>query len=97
MSIDKKKLLEFSYKSLKKITKESKIKINSDPKKIVLLGDGSVIDSIGFVNFIVELEDLLAKKLKKSTTIKIDKIHSINTGKKKLILPDFINALLKLI
>jgi hypothetical protein len=95
--MDKKKLNDFCKKSLKKITKNSGIKTSSDPKKIILLGDGSIIDSIGFVNFIVEVETLLTKELKKSTIIKIDKIHSINTGKKKLNLPDFINALHKLI
>ncbi len=95
--MDKKKLNDFCNKSLKKIIKDSKIKINSDPKKIILLGDGSIVDSIGFVNFIVEVETLLSKELKKNTTIKIDKIHSINTGKKKLNLPDFINALHKII
>jgi len=95
--MDKKKLNDFCNKSLKKITKDSKIKINLDPKKIILLGDGSIVDSIGFVNFIVEVETLLSKELKKNTTIKIDKIHSINTGKKKLNLPDFINALHKII
>ena len=95
--MDKKKLNDFCNKSLKKIMKAEKLKISSDPKKIILLGDGSIVDSIGFVNFIVEVETLLSKELKKSTTIKIDKIHSINTGKKKLNLPDFINALHKII
>ena len=95
--MDKKKLNNFFNKSLKKITKAEKIKISSDPKKIILLGDGSIIDSIGFVNFIVEIETILTKELKKTTKKKIDKIHSINTGKKKLNLPDFVNALHKLI
>ncbi len=34
-------------------------------EKIVLLGDGSAIDSIAFVNFIVELEELILKEQKK--------------------------------
>ena len=67
--MDKKKLNDFFNKSLKKIMKAEKLKISSDPKKIILLGDGSIVDSIGFVNFIVEVETLLSKELKKSTTI----------------------------
>ena len=67
--MDKKKLNDFCNKSLKKIMKAEKLKISSDPKKIILLGDGSIVDSIGFVNFIVEVETLLSKELKKSTTI----------------------------
>ena len=76
---------------------EAKVKLSTKTEKIVLLGDGSAIDSIVFVNFIVELEELILKETKKNIPIKIDKIHSINTGKKKLTLSDFINAFFKII
>ena len=62
-----------------------------------MLGDGSLITSIAFVNFIVGLEDLIQKETNKKISIKIDKIHSINIGKTKLYFSDFVNALFKLI
>ena len=80
-----------------KVAKAAKVKVSTNAEKIVLLGDGSAIDSIAFVNFIVELEELILKETKKNIPIKIDKIHSINTGKKKLTFSDFINALFKII
>ena len=95
--IDKKKLNLLALKSLKASTKELKIKIKDKTDKIILLGDGSLIDSIAFVNFIVGLEDLIQKETNKSFPIKIDKIHSINIGKTKLYFSDFVNALFKLI
>jgi len=97
MLINKKKLFELTLKSLKKAAVAAKVKVNIKSEKIILLGDGSAIDSIAFVNFIVDLEELLLKETKKNIPIKIDKIHSINTGKKKLFLSDFINALLKIV
>ncbi len=95
--IDKKKLNLLALKSLKASTKELKMKIKDKTDKIILLGDGSLIDSIAFVNFIVGLEDLIQKETNKSFPIKIDKIHSINIGKTKLYFSDFVNALFKLI
>ena len=95
--LDKKKLNLLALKSLKDSTKGSKIKIKDKSSNIVLLGDGSLIDSIAFVNFIVGLEDLIQKETKKNFPIKIDKIHSINVGKTKLYFLDFVNALHKLI
>ena len=95
--IDKKKLNLLALKSLKASTKELKMKIKDKTDKIILLGDGSLIDSIAFVNFIVGLEDLIQNETNKSFSIKIDKIHSINIGKTKLYFSDFVNALFKLI
>ena len=95
--LDKKELNLLALKSLKAATKESKVKIKDKSSNIVLLGDGSLIDSIAFVNFIVGLEDLIQKETKKNFPIKIDKIHSINVGKTKLYFLDFVNALHKLI
>mgnify|MGYP001170769251 FL=1 len=95
--LDKKKLNLLALKSLKAATKGSKVKIKDKSSNIVLLGDGSLIDSIAFVNFIVGLEDLIQKETKKNFPIKIDKIHSINVGKTKLYFSDFVNALHKLI
>ena len=92
-----KKLFELALRSLKSAAKAAKVKVSTNAEKIVLLGDGSAIDSIAFVNFIVELEELILKETKKNIPIKIDKIHSINTGKKKLTFSDFINALFKII
>ena len=97
MLINKKKLFELALRSLKSAAKAAKVKVSINAEKIVLLGDGSAIDSIAFVNFIVELEELILKETKKNIPIKIDKIHSINTGKKKLTFSDFINALFKII
>ena len=97
MLINKKKLFELALRSLKTAANAAKVKLSTKTEKIVQLGDGSAIDSIAFVNFIVELEELISKETKKNIPIKIDKIHSINTGKKKLTLPDFINALFKII
>ena len=95
--LDKKKLNLLALKSLKAAAKGSKVKIKDKSNNIVLLGDGSLIDSIAFVNFIVGLEDLIQKETKKNFPIKIDKIHSINVGKTKLNFLDFVNALHKLI
>lgn len=95
--LDKKKLNLLALKSLKAAAKGSKVKIKDKSSNIVLLGDGSLIDSIEFVNFIVGLEDLIQKETKKNFPIKIDKIHSINVGKTKLNFLDFVNALHKLI
>ena len=94
--LDKKKLNLLALKSLKEAAKGAKVKIKDKPDKIVLLGDGSLIDSIAFVNFIVGLEDLIQKETKKNFFIKIDKIHSINAGKTKLYFSDFVDALIKL-
>ena len=95
--LDKKKLNLLALKSLKAAAKGSKVKIKDKSSNIVLFGDGSLIDSIAFVNFIVGLEDLIQKETKKNFPIKIDKIHSINVGKTKLNFLDFVNALHKLI
>ena len=95
--LDKKKLNLLALKSLRSATKGSKVKIKDKSDKVILLGDGSLIDSIAFVNFIVGLEDLIQKETNKSFPIKIDKIHSINVGKTKLYFIDFVNALNKLI
>ncbi len=95
--IDKKKLNLLALKSLKASTKELKMKIKDKTDKIILLGDGSLIASIPFVNFTAGLEDLIPKETNKSFPIKIDKIHSINIGKTKLYFSDFVNALFKLI
>lgn len=95
--LDKKKIFNIAKKSLKDACKESKINFNSKIDKTILLGDGSILDSIAFVNFIVGTEDYLKKETKKDISIKIDKIHSINKGKKKLIFIDFVNALFKLL
>ena len=94
--LDKKRLNLLALKSLKEAAKGAKVKIKDKPDKIVLLGDGSLIDSIAFVNFIVGLEDLIQKETKKNFPIKIDKIHSINVGKTKLYFSDFVDALIKL-
>ncbi len=95
--LDKKKLNLLALKSLRSAIKGSKVKIKDKSDKVILLGDGSLIDSIAFVNFIVGLEDLIQKETNKSFPIKIDKIHSINVGKTKLYFIDFVNALHKLI
>ena len=95
--LDKKKLNILALKSLRAAIKGSKVKIKDNSDKVILLGDGSIIDSIAFVNFIVGLEDLIQKEINKSFPIKIDKIHSINVGKTKLYFSDFVNALFKLI
>lgn len=97
MKLSKQIISEVAKKSLKEAAKESKLKLPSDINKLILLGDGSIIDSIAFVNFIVGVEDSLKKKTKKNISVKIDKIHSINAGKKKLIFKDFVNALFRLI
>ena len=80
-----KKLNTCSLKSLKTAAKGLKVKIKDKIDKVILLGDGSLIDSIAFVNFIVGLEDLIQKEINKSFPIKIDKIHSINVGKQNFI------------
>lgn len=67
MLVNKKKLFELVLKSLKTA---AKLKLNSKTEKIVLLGDGSAIDSIAFVNFIVELEELISKETKKIYQLK---------------------------
>ena len=95
--IEKKKIYTAAKKSLIEASKDSAINFNSKIDKIILLGDGSLIDSIAFVNFIVGTEDYIKKETKKDISIKIDKIHSINKGKKKLIFIDFVNALFKLL
>ena len=95
--IDKKRLNILALKSLKTAAKGLKVKNQDKIDKVILLGDGSLIDSIAFVNFIVGLEDLIQKEINKSFPIKIDKIHSINVGKTKLYFSDFVNTLFKLI
>lgn len=95
--LEKKKIYSLAIKSLKTAVKGSKVKISAKSDRIILLGDGSLIDSIAFVNFIVGLEELIQKEIKKNFPIKIDKIHSINVGKTKLYFVDFVNALFKLI
>ena len=67
MLVNKKKFFELVLKSLKTA---AKLKLNSKTEKIVLLGDGSAIDSIAFVNFIVELEELISKETKKIYQLK---------------------------
>ena len=90
--LDKKKLNLLALKSLRSAIKGSKVKIKDKSDKVILLGDGSLIDSIAFVNFIVGLEDLIQKETNKSFPIKIDKIHSINVGKTKLYFIDFVRS-----
>ena len=90
-----KKIVIDSLKNLQKkkvITKNQKISDNS-----VLLGDNSILDSIGFVTFLTDCEEGLQKKFKKNFTIKMNEIHDLNQGKHFLKLIDFVKAVNKLI
>ena len=97
MKLASKKIISISKKILLEISKKDKIKMNLSNKKFILLGDGSALDSIAFVNFITRVEQSVSKELKKDFSIKLDKIHKINKGKSKLYLNDFNIALAKLI
>ena len=87
-----------AYNSLKELQKEKEIsksaKIND---KIVILGDGALIDYISIVNFFLKVETKISNIKKKKFTIKLNDIHRQNKGKKSLILGDFIKVLKKLV
>jgi hypothetical protein len=99
MKITNIEILNFAKKILNTLSKdkESSVEKVNNEKKYVLLGDGASLDSMSFVNFISEMEILISKKIKKDFVIKIDKIHTVNVGKKKLYLNDFAKVMAKII
>lgn len=62
----------------------------------VILGNGSVLDSLGFVTFISDLEEKLCDATGKELYLVLDEIHEFNTEKTSLsvgILTKFIQQL----
>ena len=95
MQTEIKKIVMDTLKDLQKkkvITKNLKISDNS-----VLLGDNSILDSIGFVTFLTNCEESFQKNFKKNFIIKMNEIHDLNQGKHFLKLIDFVKAVDKLI
>ena len=99
MKISNSEVLSLARQTLQKLSKDKDSSVSKvkDIKKYVLLGDGASLDSMSFVNFISEMENLISKKIKKDFVIKIDKIRSVNVGKKKLFLNDFAKVLSQII
>lgn len=99
MKITNVEILTISKKILENLSKDknSSVKKVRDEKDYILLGDGASLDSMSFVNFISEIESYISKKKKKDFVVKIDKIHNINVGKKKLYLNDFAKILSKIV
>ena len=84
--------------SLKKLQKEKVILKNQKiSNSSVLLGDNSILDSIGLVTFLTNCEENFQKKLKKNFTIKMNEIHNLNQGKQFLKVDDFVKAIEKLL
>ena len=95
MQTEIRKIVIDSLRNLQKkkvIAKNQKISDNS-----VLLGDNSILDSIGFVTFLTNCEENFQKKFKKNFLIKMNEIHDLNQGKHFLKLIDFVKAVDKLI
>ena len=94
----KNEIKKIVIESLKKLQKEKIISKNQkSSNSSVLLGDNSILDSIGFVTFLTNCEEGFQKKLKKIFTIKMNEINDLNHAKHFLKLEDFVKAVNKLI
>ena len=51
----------------------------------ILLGDGSPLDSIGFVSFITELEERLIKETNQDLYIVLDEVDAFNANNPSLV------------
>ncbi len=51
----------------------------------ILLGDGSPLDSIGFVSFITELEERLIKETNQDLYIVLDEVDALNANNPSLV------------
>tara|TARA_B100002003_G_C13888105_1_gene433230 strand:- start:309 stop:611 length:303 start_codon:yes stop_codon:yes gene_type:complete len=70
--------------------------VKSSDDSLILLGEGSFLDSIGFVTFLMGCEEKIEKKINKHFPIRMNEIHDLNQGT-SLILSDFLNTLFILI
>jgi hypothetical protein len=72
---------------------------NAVPKEAgtALLGEGAALDSMGFVNFIVALEDALTE----ATRLRVNVVEALNApgnnGPKPQAVSDFVDFLLRLV
>ena len=93
--MDIKKIVQdsiFELQKEKEIPKNQKIN-----DKVVIIGDGAILDSISIVNFFMKVESKIYKIKKKKFVIKLNEIHKLNKGKNSLYLGDFVKVLKKLI
>lgn len=61
----------------------------------VILGNSSLLDSIGFVTFITSLEEKINDKVNDDYQIMLNEIHEFNIGNPFLDVKTLINYLLK--
>ena len=88
------KLIEDSIASLRRIDliKED-LTVSSDT---VLLGSGSVLDSIAFVTFITDVEDRLNRETGQELFLVLTDIHEFNTESSYLTVSVLVHHIVKL-
>lgn len=67
-----------------------------DPKTVII-GDGSVLDSIGFVTLVTELEEKLSQAAQKDVFFVLDEIQEFDMNSPFLSADTFAQYMLKLV
>jgi IMP cyclohydrolase len=73
---DATRLVQDTYNSLHRVGLiENSVTVTGDT---IVLGNGSILDSIAFVTFITDLEDRLTRETKKDVFLVLNEIHEFN-------------------
>lgn len=85
MAVGKNRALEMMQETLDSLHRGGLLPaaLSLTPKSI-LLGTGSPLDSIGFVTFVAELEERVAKEARKDTYLVLDDIQQFSVDEPEL-------------